>query len=296
MPEITEIISNTANTSKNQKISRNVKVSNTQRLVECAFLIAMGVVLSLIKLIDLPYGGSVTLASMLPILLISYRHGIVYGVISAGVYGGIQQLLGLKTLSYVSTWQSVLAVILLDYIIAFAVIGLGGIFRRKLNDQALELCIGAILVCLLRYLCHFISGVTVWTGFALPTLGATVYSLAYNATYMVPEAIILTAAAFFIGSSLDFRFSTPVRIKRNKSSRVPVFGIVAFLILTAMIIIDVVLVFSNLQNADTGEWDFGGFANVNWIAFAIVTAVGTAATIAFALAEYFYNRRKTEVS
>ena len=104
------------------------KISATQRLVESALLIAMGVVLSLIKIIDLPYGGSVTIASMFPVMLIAYRHGLGFGLVSATVFGGIQQLLGLKTLSWVSTWQSVLAVILLDYIVAFAVIGLGGLF------------------------------------------------------------------------------------------------------------------------------------------------------------------------
>ncbi|MBQ3867663.1 MAG: energy-coupled thiamine transporter ThiT, partial [Clostridia bacterium] len=137
------------------------KISATQRLVESALLIAMGVVLSLIKIIDLPYGGSVTIASMFPVMLIAYRHGLGFGLVSATVFGGIQQLLGLKTLSWVSTWQSVLAVILLDYIVAFAVIGLGGLFRgrfgKRTDGQVYELLAGALLVCLLRYICHVIS-------------------------------------------------------------------------------------------------------------------------------------------
>ena len=257
-----------------QSGSRNVKVSHTQRLIESALLIAMGTVLSLIKIIDLPYGGSVTVASMLPVMIIAYRHGLGYGLVSAAVFGGIQQLLGLKTLSWVSTWQSVLAVIFLDYVIAFAVIGFGGIFRRKLKDQALELSLGAVLVCALRYLCHFVSGVTVWTGFALPTMGAVVYSFAYNATYMLPEMIVMTVTAYFLGSSLDFRFSTPVRVKKTGEHKVPVFGILSLLVVAATIITDVALIFGKLQNADTGEWYLGGLKDVNWTAVIIVTAAG----------------------
>ena len=99
-------------------------------MVESAVMIALATVLSLLKLAELPAGGSVTFASMLPIVLISYRHGVKYGLAAGTVYGVIQQLLGLKNLSYVTGFASVMAVILLDYVIAFAVLGLGGCFRR----------------------------------------------------------------------------------------------------------------------------------------------------------------------
>ena len=57
-----------------------MKQTKTRTLVECAILIAIATVLSLFKLLDLPYGGSITLASMLPIVLLSYRHGLVWGL------------------------------------------------------------------------------------------------------------------------------------------------------------------------------------------------------------------------
>ena len=111
-------------------------LSPARKLVESAIMLAIATVLSLLKLIDLPYGGSVTVASMLPIIIISYRHNIKWGLLTGLAFGIIQQLLGLKTLSWVTTWQSILAVILLDYIIAFTVAGLGGIFRKTCATYA----------------------------------------------------------------------------------------------------------------------------------------------------------------
>jgi thiamine transporter len=263
------------------------KISATQRLVESALLIAMGVVLSLIKIIDLPYGGSVTIASMFPVMLISYRHGLGYGLISATVYGGIQQLLGLKTLSWVSTWQSVLAVILLDYIVAFAVIGLGGLFRgrfgKRTDGQVYELLAGALLVCLLRYICHVISGATVWAGLSIPTRGAIAYSLAYNATYMIPETLVMCIVIYFVGSALDFRFVTPVRLARTNKNKVPVLELLAVGLVTAALIFDIVLVFGKLQNAETGNWYFTGLGQVNWVLLLVVTAAAIAAAVALIL-------------
>ena len=263
------------------------KISATQRLVESALLIAMGVVLSLIKIIDLPYGGSVTIASMFPVMLIAYRHGLGYGLVSATVFGGIQQLLGLKTLSWVSTWQSVLAVILLDYIVAFAVIGLGGLFRgrfgKRTDGQVYELLAGALLVCLLRYICHVISGATVWAGLSIPTRGAIAYSLAYNATYMIPETLVMCIVIYFVGSALDFRFVTPVRLARTNKNKVPVLELLAVGLVTAALIFDIVLVFGKLQNAETGNWYFTGLGQVNWVLLLVVTAAAIAAAVALIL-------------
>ncbi|MBR5188073.1 MAG: energy-coupled thiamine transporter ThiT, partial [Clostridia bacterium] len=84
-----------------------------QALTESALMISLAVVLSFLKLISMPYGGSVTLASLLPIAIISYRHGIGRGVFSATVYAVIQQILDLSLLSYATSWQSVVAIIVL---------------------------------------------------------------------------------------------------------------------------------------------------------------------------------------
>ncbi len=88
---------------------------STKYLVECSMMIAIAAVLSVIKIVDMPYGGSVTIASMLPIVIIAYRYGVCFKGLLAGLaYGAIQQLLGLKNLGYVSEWYSVIAVIMLD--------------------------------------------------------------------------------------------------------------------------------------------------------------------------------------
>ena len=264
-------------------------VSNARKLAEAAVMLAVATVLSLIKFIDLPYGGSVTVACMLPVVIISYRHGIKFGLLTGFVFGLIQQLLGLNTLSYVTTWQSIIAVIMLDYIIAFMLIGLGGMFR-KLSSQANALLLGTIVVCILRYICHVISGATVWAGLSIPTNAALIYSIGYNATYMIPEAIITAAVAYYVGSIIDFRNDTITNIKKSEKQKLPVLKWIGGLLLASALIVDVRSIFMHLQNEESGEFDFTGFANVNWSVILIVSV--TAIVIAAIL--FIVSSKKTE--
>lgn len=190
-------------------------MKKTRKLIECAIMIAIGTVLSLIKITDLPFGGSVTAVSMLPMIIVSFRHGLGWGFGSGVVYGVLQQMLGLNTLSYVTTWQSVLAVILLDYVIAFSVTGFGGIFRKCVKHSGFALALGAFTACALRYVCHVISGCTVWAGLSIPDSAALIYSLGYNATYMVPETIVTVIVAFYLATVMDFEKEIPVRRRRK---------------------------------------------------------------------------------
>ncbi|MCR4647929.1 MAG: energy-coupled thiamine transporter ThiT, partial [Lachnospiraceae bacterium] len=249
-------------------------ISNARILAECALMLAVGIVLSLVKIIDLPYGGAVTVASMLPVIIISYRHGIKTGLITGLAFGIIQQLLGLKNLTYVTTWVSILAVILLDYIIAFAVIGLGGLFRKIIKSQPAALVAGTILACVLRYACHVISGATVWAGLSIPTNAALIYSFGYNATYMIPETIVTAVLAYYLGSLIDFRNPTIRHMVQTEKTKVPLLYWTGGLAIAAAIIVDISCIFSNLQNADTGKFDFSGLGNVNWMAVIIATAAG----------------------
>lgn len=247
-------------------------VSRTRALVECALMIAVASILSMIKLVDLPYGGSVTIASMLPIIIIAYRHGPGWGLGGGLAYGVIQQLLGLNTLSYVTTWQSILAVVLLDYIIAFAVIGISGIFR-KMKSQSAALVYGSILVGLLRYVCHVISGATVWAGLSIPDNAALMYSLAYNATYMLPETIVLVIVAYYLGTTMDLRRDQPTRIIRTESPKNFMVKFGSGILICGMLIYDVAAVFSKLQNEETGDFFIQGLADVNWLRVIIISAV-----------------------
>lgn len=254
--------------------------SKTKSLVECAIMIALATVLSMIKLAELPRGGSITIASMLPIAIIAYRRGMGWGLGSAFVYGIVQQLLGLNSLSYVTTWQSIVAVILLDYIVAFTVIGFAGIFRNKIENQALGLTLGCVFVSILRYICHVISGATVWAGLSIPTQAALSYSFIYNATYMLPECIILAVTAVYIGSVIDFREEKLKRVvKSDTKAYSPAINVVAGLVAAGAVIYDAVEVFSHLQNAETGEFDITGLAAVNWTAFIAVTVSAAVVTV-----------------
>ena len=229
---------------------KNQRHSALLILAEGGVMLALATVLSMFKLADLPYGGSVTPASLLPVMLLSYRHGTKTGVLCALCYGVIQQLLGLNTLSYFSAWYSIVAIILLDYILAFAAAGLGGLYRGKFKSEALALSLGGLTVCLVRYLCHVVSGATVWAGMSIPTGGALIYSFIYNATYMLPEAIILVLACYYLGNSLDFREQIPRRIRRTDLPLADWLKLIGGGVLLCGLCYDVARIFSVLQDGE----------------------------------------------
>ena len=236
-------------------------------------MIALATILSLLKLVDLPYGGSITPASMLPILIIAYRYGTGWGILTATVHGALQFILGTSVLSYVTGWKSVCAVIIFDYVLAFALIGLGGIFKNMKNGKA-GLVLGGLTACLARYLCHFISGVTVWRDISIPGSAAVIYSFSYNATYMIPETIVLCAAAYYLASCLNFKAQNLAPIKKSESTSRGILSYIKGAILACTLIFDVAAVFSKLQDADTGSFDITGLANVNFPLVLLVSAVG----------------------
>ena len=249
-----------------------MKRLNVRALTECSVMIALSVVLGFIKVADMPYGGSVTLASMLPIVIVAFRHGIGWGMGAATTNSLVQLITGIKYFSYFTTWQSIVALILFDYIFAFAVFGLAGIFKGKMK-QNLAIATGALLASLVRYICHVISGATIWAGLSIPTGAALAYSLGYNATYMIPETVILVAVCVYLASIVDFRRTLPVRMQREAVDGVAM-TLYSFsgLVLLGAVIADCALVFPHLQNAESGAFDISGLSNVSWLAVIIVTA------------------------
>lgn len=251
-----------------------MKKNFAARLTESAVMLAFATVLSLVKLVDLPYGGSITACSMLPILIIAYRHGTPWGLLTGFVYGLLQMLLGVNNLSYATSALAAAAIIVLDYLGAFAVLGLAGLFR-KMRSQSSALIWASVAVGLLRYVFHIISGCTVWAGLSIPTTDALLYSIAYNGTYMIPETIITAVGAYYLSRVLDFRGASIARSEKQTSlpDLAVLFSGIAKTALAFAVIWDVKEIAAVLQNPETGEFAITGITAVNWPSVAIVTAV-----------------------
>ncbi|MCL2426392.1 MAG: energy-coupled thiamine transporter ThiT [Oscillospiraceae bacterium] len=165
---------------------------NLRALVESALLIAIGFVLSYITLFRMPQGGSVTPLSMLPILFIGIRHGVKWGLAGGFVYACLQMMQQFWP-PPTGTVAGYAAVVILDYILAFSVLGLSGLFKNKKYGLAI-----AAPICLtLRFLCHFISGIIVWGVFA-EDMPVWLFSLVYNGSYMGIEIAITTAISILL--------------------------------------------------------------------------------------------------
>ncbi len=180
----------------------------TKNLVLGGVLVALGTVLSFIKVFDLPQGGSITLCSMLPVMLFAYLCGTKWGLAAGFTHSVLQLLFGLNALKGI-TAEAVVGSILLDYILAFTVLGLAGVLKNKIKHDGLSFTLGCLIAGLLRYLCSFLSGWILWGEYAdanfSPMLAgmsgntlACFYSLAYNGSYMLPEIVITCVVAFVI--------------------------------------------------------------------------------------------------
>lgn len=167
-----------------------------RRLAETAVMIAIGTVLSLIK-VDMPLGGGVTMVSMLPLIVISHRYGWRWGGFAAFVYSVIQMLLGLDNVRYATSAVMAAEIILLDYIVAYTVIGFSSLTRVIAKDEGNAVALGIIVTFTLRFLCHFITGIWIWDALWPNGFGwaATTYSAIYNGSYMCVELVITMVVA-----------------------------------------------------------------------------------------------------
>ncbi|MBC8569734.1 energy-coupled thiamine transporter ThiT [Zongyangia hominis] len=203
----------------------------TRRMVESALFIAMTAVLYIIKIFQLPYGGAVTLVSMLPLLILSYRYGVKWGMFSGFVCGILLMLVDAAGGIFKgASLGATLGTVALDYLAAFAVLGLSGLFRGKTKRPATDLVLGAVAAGLIRYVVHVISGFIFFgsyaewffsqDGFTLGSqilgrytgaLLSAIYSAVYNATFMAPEIILTAIAAGILGAALKDRLTADVR-------------------------------------------------------------------------------------
>ena len=177
----------------------STKKKNLHWLVESAIMIAIATVLNDLLSFESPwaFGGSITIGSMVPLIIIAHRYGTGRGLVTSLVFSLIQMLLGMDNVMYGETFWQVVAIILLDYVVAYGVAGFGAIFDRVIKNRAVSVGVGAAFVVTLRFICHFLSGWIIWDAM-WPNeqgLAGPVYSLIYNAGYMVPELIITTVIA-----------------------------------------------------------------------------------------------------
>ena len=191
-------------------------ISSVQRLAECAVMLALSVLLNAFPVYQMPMGGDVTLFCQLPIVVVSYRHGLKWGLLTGFAMGVIQMLFGLSNFSYVAGIVAYLVVACADYLIAFSALGLGGIFRKSIKNQAAALAAGGALVSVIRFVCHFVSGVTVWADYADGAKAVWLYSLGYNGTFMGAELVLTVIGALALGSLLDFRYARIRSLRRSK--------------------------------------------------------------------------------
>ena len=205
--------------------------TKTRRLTESAMLLAVAIVLELCSKMfipEMPFGGQITLVSMLPVVLISYRHGVKWGLISGLAYAMLQMAIGAKTVAaafqpgYFGDETMILNAIVmcaLDYLVAFTALGLGGAFRCRIQHPGKALLAGSALALGMRYAAHIGSGYILFSGWAewfftqdgFPAWGAELvntlspemlgltYSVVYNGMYMIPEILITAAAAVILG-------------------------------------------------------------------------------------------------
>ena len=181
----------------------------TKKLTTSAMMVALAVVLMFVsKIIPAPWlqGGSVTLASMVPIIAVSIMYGTKWGLISGFVYSLIQMLTGFYA-PPVTNFISYVAVILLDYIIAYSVLGLAHVFYSLFGKKNWSIAVSGVIVTFLRYICHIFSGILIWGVYAPEGQTVLWYSLTYNGSYMIPEIIITGVVLSLMSKFLNSRIN-----------------------------------------------------------------------------------------
>ena len=147
---------------------------DTKTLVVASLTIAIAFVLSYLKFFSMPQSGSITPGSMLPIMMFAWFYGTLPGIAVGLAFGLLQLLLGATVVHPIQFFM--------DYMLAFMVLGFAGLFKKSLN-------LGIIITGLARTAVHIISGFVFFAAYA-GDQNPIIYSILYNATYLLPEIII----------------------------------------------------------------------------------------------------------
>lgn len=154
----------------------------TKKLVYGGMCIALSFVLSYIRLYKMPQGGSITLASMFPMVLYAMVFGPIAGIVAGVAYGVLQLIQD----AFILNW----AQLLFDYPLAYGCLGLAGIAPSFIKNIKLRTSFAVTIALLGRGLMHFLSGIIFFADSAPEGMSPIIYSLGYNASYIIPELII----------------------------------------------------------------------------------------------------------
>ena len=185
--------------------------TNISTLSECAVMLALSFALSFAKVFEMPMGGSVTIASMLPIMLISIKYGLKTGLATSFVYSLTQLLETIMSASNALAWcqtsKALVICILFDYIVPFTLLGLACLPKRlKLTKNVeINIYIGILFVVLLRFICHFVTGVTIWGQWAPDGMGKYLYSFLYNGGFLAADSLICIICAILMLRKQEIR-------------------------------------------------------------------------------------------
>ena len=161
---------------------RRIKFS-TRMLIQISLMLALTILLQQIRLYHFPQGGSVTLGSMIPIMLLTYRYGAAVGMFAGFTFGLINIILDPFILHPLQ--------VLFDYPLPWMAAGLAAICPKNFIAST-------ILVFFGKFICHFISGVVFFASYAPEGMSPIIYSLTVNASMIIPECIICCALIKFL--------------------------------------------------------------------------------------------------
>ncbi|MBQ3498033.1 MAG: energy-coupled thiamine transporter ThiT [Clostridia bacterium] len=196
------------------------KTEKTKRLALSGIMLAMSVVLSFIKVFEWPFGGSITACSMLPVAILGYTYGMKWGLLCGTVHGVLQAITGATTSSAFAGMNigSAAAIILIDYLFAFSVTGLSGMFKGRIKNHTAAFTLGTAVAVFIRYTAHVASGYIFYSSYAdwffgdvmsnrfsamltekcSPDTLGIIYSVIYNGAYMLPELILTAGTAALV--------------------------------------------------------------------------------------------------
>jgi thiamine transporter len=175
-------------------------------LAEAALAVALAFVLGLVKIFEMPFGGSISL-EMIPLILLSLRQGPVVGIVTGAAYG----LLNLAVQPFVVHPVQ----LLLDYPLAFGALGLAGFFRPTVRGAVA----GTVVAVLARFACHFFAGVVFFAFYAPQGWNPYLYSAAYNAAYLIPSLGIALVVVVALLRALEGTQPSRRQIEARRSPR-----------------------------------------------------------------------------